>query len=695
MKKIISLALALVFVLSLHPVAFAARDEKFTITSETCEHGSIGINGDNIEAKANAGDPIKITVTPEEGYKLKSLKFNGVDVTSQVSGGSYSFDMPGENVILSAVFDKSYAVKLLNVLLNTSKTNAYAGDEVTISVSASPGYALDTLTINGTNVSGQVLNSQYTFTMPENDINVNATFKASEYAIVTAATANGSIEVSNSAIGGATVKVKATPGFGYNLNELYYIEDGKTAQVNISKNADGEYIFVMPDNKIIIYSSFTDEFTAMLGVAGSARGKLYFEDSKSVSLSSKAGKDIVFLAKTVSDGYRLGSIKICDISGKEYPFEVLSEVDCSYYFTMPTADVTITAIFIPEGTNAISIKSATNGTIAAELSAKSGDTVTLTLDADEGYIIGDLVVYEQNGKVIELTRRLSKQYTFKMPESDVTIFSSFIPVSDAHSVSVKSSQNGVVVSSAINAVSGKIVSIMPVEDSFYELKAIEVISGYQAISADKKTDGSYTFKMPDSDVSVTPTFGQKRVINFYDIAVTDWYYEEVKYVFEHGIMNGMSETAFEPDTSITRGMIVTMLYRLEGEPSYTKIATMPDVLGGVYYCDAVYWAQSAGVVTGYDTGYFGPGDAISREQLAAILFRYASIKRFDTSQKLNISGFADYQNISAYAQTAVGWAYSNGIVAGKTSTTMSPRENATRAEVAVSFARLCKNIAGM
>ena len=158
------------------------------------------------------------------------------------------------------------------------------------------------------------------------------------------------------------------------------------------------------------------------------------------------------------------------------------------------------------------------------------------------------------------------------------------------------------------------------------------------------------------------------------------------------MMNGTSKTTFGPNDSTTRGMIVTVLYRLENEPS-AAAASFTDVVSGQYYTDAVAWANANGIVTGYGNGKFGPNDVVTREQLAAILYRYAQCKKYDVSvgEDTNILSYADAQSVSAYAIPAMQWACGAGIVNGANGK-LNPQNNATRAEVAAILMRFCENV---
>lgn len=156
-------------------------------------------------------------------------------------------------------------------------------------------------------------------------------------------------------------------------------------------------------------------------------------------------------------------------------------------------------------------------------------------------------------------------------------------------------------------------------------------------------------------------------------------------------MTGTSDTTFEPDTTTTRGMIVSILHRLEGKPEADGNSVFTDVAAGEWYADAVTWAAENNIVAGYGDGTFGPNDTITRKQTAAILYRYADYKGYDMSASGDISVFADANEVSAYAVTAIQWAVGTGLVSGRDDGTLDPQSGATRAETAAMLMRFIES----
>ena len=180
---------------------------------------------------------------------------------------------------------------------------------------------------------------------------------------------------------------------------------------------------------------------------------------------------------------------------------------------------------------------------------------------------------------------------------------------------------------------------------------------------------------------------------FTDVKTSDWFYNAVNYVKEKGLMNGSSDTEFSPNQSTTRGMIVTILYRLAGSPEVTAENDFSDVKSGTYYEDAIAWANANKIALGYSNGNFGPNDTITREQLATILYRYADFMGYDVSNTNDLSGFSDSSKISSYAKDAFAWVNAANMITGTSNTTLSPTGDATRAQLATILMRFCENIA--
>ncbi len=180
---------------------------------------------------------------------------------------------------------------------------------------------------------------------------------------------------------------------------------------------------------------------------------------------------------------------------------------------------------------------------------------------------------------------------------------------------------------------------------------------------------------------------------FTDVSPKKWYYEGVRYSFEKGLLTGVSETSFAPGKKLNRAMLVTALYRMEGSPASTKGNDFSDVKKEKWYADAIKWAAQNDIVKGYNENRFGPKDAVTREQLASILYRYADYKKFDISinTNINISKFKDYNQVSGYAREPLNWAYGKEFISGRSNNKLAPDAEATRAEASVLLMRFMQN----
>ena len=178
---------------------------------------------------------------------------------------------------------------------------------------------------------------------------------------------------------------------------------------------------------------------------------------------------------------------------------------------------------------------------------------------------------------------------------------------------------------------------------------------------------------------------------FTDVSTSDWFYDDVAFVYKNGLFSGTDSRSFSPNASMTRAMLVTVLYRLEGEPTVTGRSSFTDVRSGAYYEKAVIWAAANGIVTGTDSTSFSPDAKVTREQLAAILYRYAQYRKLDTDASAKLNSFTDAGSVSAYASEALGWAVSEGLINGASGKLM-PKGDATRAQVAAILHRFVKNV---
>ena len=219
-------------------------------------------------------------------------------------------------------------------------------------------------------------------------------------------------------------------------------------------------------------------------------------------------------------------------------------------------------------------------------------------------------------------------------------------------------------------------------------KLVQIRSTTEFTAIYEKSSGSSygtSINRPSSDDTVQDN-NQPAVISYIDVRPYDWFYESVMNVSQKGYMNGTGSNMFEPNSTLTRAMLVTILHRYAGEPEADG-TSFNDVPMNTWYTEAVTWAADAGIVNGVAPGLFEPNSNITREQLATIMYRYAEAYGYDTSASGSIIGFSDSAYISDWAQTALIWTIGAGIIGGREDNTLDPRGYATRAEAAAIIER--------
>ena len=302
------------------------------------------------------------------------------------------------------------------------------------------------------------------------------------------------------------------------------------------------------------------------------------------------------------------------------------------------------------------------------MNTKSDGKRTYTITVEYGVVkSGDASVSSVTVAGVEAQAGADNRYTVTLPYGTNVTADSFVIVPHHPGASVDTlAQNGTVWSFTVTAEDGIVSEV-------YTVAVATMLPPYIGSA----TGG----KKPDTDVRLP----------FTDVSRTSWFYADAAFVYKKGLFSGTDSSTFSPDASMTRAMLVTVLYRLEGQPAVTGNSSFADVKSGVYYERAVIWAAANGIVTGTGSASFSPDAKVTREQLAAILYRYAQYRKLDTSANAKLNGFSDAGNVSGYASAALGWAVAEGLVNGASGRLM-PKGNATRAQVAAIFHRFVENV---
>lgn len=324
-----------------------------------------------------------------------------------------------------------------------------------------------------------------------------------------------------------------------------------------------------------------------------------------------------------------------------------------------------------------------------EITVNSGTSHTLDFNTTKSVKVtnktGAEMTVKFNGTDKNIANNTTETFSYTRPSSGST--------STTYNVNVNAATNGVVAADKKTASKGTTVTVTASPSKGYVVDAVKVVDKDGKDVAVTGKDGKYVFTMPASAVTVTGSFKAETpapvALPFTDVKSGNWFYDAVKYAYAQGLMTGTSATTFAPNGTMNRAMIVTVLYRLEKSPAVTGASKFTDVPAGQWYSDAVAWAAANKIVNGYDETTFGPMNAVTREQMAAILFRYEQYKGLENvTLEENLNRFPDQNKISAYAIPALQWAVGQKIINGNADGTLDPTGTATRAQVAQIFTNL-------
>lgn len=355
---------------------------------------------------------------------------------------------------------------------------------------------------------------------------------------------------------------------------------------------------------------------------------------------------------------------------------------------------------VASGTVAIAVTSTGNGTLSANRStAKPGETVTVTTVPTAGQAVSSITAKTNGGVNVPVTSTgVANQYRFTVPQNatSVTVTASFGKATAAN-LTITSSNYGLAATSSTQVYAGQEVTVTTTPYTGYRATGVTVTTNAGTLTATRTADNVYKFTVPANAtyVTVTPTFAADTGLPFVDVPANDFYLDAVKFVYEKGLMNGITATTFGGSRTITRGQIVTILYRLSGNPAASNTSSFQDVPANEYYAPAITWAASNGIVNGRNSTSFAPNDAITRQELAAILYRYTSFRGLTNNKLANLSGYTDQGQVDGYAVTPMQWCVGNGIINGTSNTTLTPRGTAQRYQAAIMLMRYCQAFLNM
>ena len=635
---------------------FASPDAEVTVgEGKPLADFTITFNGNG-----GSGSMEPVTVKAGTNYILPACGFTApadqefqaweISGAEYEGGDSYTVDRDTEIKALwenSVITPTTYTVTVGNDGNGTgtaTPSTAAAGTTITLTATPNKGYHFKEWQV----ISGGVTIKDDKFLMPDSNVEVSAIFEKdappvpTEFTITVKTDGNGTASASHAkAVVGTEIRLTATPKEGYHFKEWQVI----SGNVTIKDNK-----FTMPDGNVEVKAIFEKdappaptEFTITVKTDGN--GTASASHAKAV-----VGTEIILTA-TPKTGYHFKEWQV--ISGG-----VTIE---NNKFTMPSANVEVKAIFEKDAPPApteftITVTSGDNGTASAShAKAVVGTEITLTATPNKGYHFKEWQVIS-GGVTI-------KDDKFTMPSANVEVKAIF----EKDTGGGGGGYNPPVTYYTLRFETGggsDIPSVQGTYNTYIDLtkyvptwRGHTFIGWYSERSLMNKVSGVYLTKdmtvYAGWRVDENPGTGANP---FTDVSEKDWFYGDVMFVYENGLMLGTSKTLFSPYGTATRGMMATILWRMEGSPAPKGKNSFTDVEAGKWYADAITWTAENGIFAGYGKDKFGPDDPITREQLAAIFYRYADYKGYDLTVKGNLDKFKDADKITDYAKTAMQWA---------------------------------------
>ena len=652
----------------------AANNEQVTVTLLKHTAENVMISADkNIIFDLNG-----FTLDGQTTSKLPAVTNNGIVVIKDSSiaqtGTIKRSDTSGPSSYYTILNNKTMTIESGNIRNNAGSETTWSGSSLICNGPSSEA----TLTINGGNIQ------QDNFIAVKNDekgtLVVNGgTIKSKTQAVqnwkkadITGGDLTGDVTTwAYSNIAGTTnisdnVVIDGDVGaYWYGTGSDYPVQDGCTPTVNIE---GGTVLGSLEKGSI----KTTGNAAATPVEPTDATGDINVSGGRFAKLVN-----VAFIADDVK-------AQLKRAADSEAPYSYYTSVDAALAAAEPGDEVTVLNASGTVATSDVTIKYG-NGSEDLTLTVNNGTEITLpAAPSRDGYTFDGWIVngerYAAKAKVT-INADTIIYADWEPPYTGKYSYEVFTSVGDNGTISVDR-----------YATEGDKVTIEVAPDEAYLLDELVVTANGKEVELTDNGDGTYTFTMPSADVRISATFAEDPDWTepeepatdvsdiFIDVAPNAWYKDAVQYAYDNGLMTGVSANEFAPDATTTRGMIVSMLARLEGVESAND-AGFADV-EGEWYATAVNWAASVGVVNGYEDNTFRPNDAITREQLAAILMNYAAYKGEDVSARASLDAYSDAENVSTWATDTMQWAVAKGLLTGVTADTLQPQGAATRAQVA-------------
>lgn len=623
------------------------------------------------------GAKVILTVTPDNGYGLESLVVGGDDVTASVVNNEYTFTMPDEVVVVNAVFKAT-------------------------------GYTVTFVDWNGDKIDTQIVSRGSAAVAPPNPTRAGWKFAGWDKAFDNV---TGNLTVTAQYTEKAVVSITETP-------QTYTFDNKSKSFVIAGTSLDGFSIRYQQNGQDVTPVN-AGNYDVIIKRDEDSNYKMFEKTLNGALVIEKATASITVDTTPIEKFYgealtlpeattNMGSVTVdkdaTEIKNKG-TYTVTYTVAGTSNYDGDTKTVSVTIKPLPvnirwENAEGL-IYDGTEKKITAVLANKvNGDNVNLTVTGQvaataKGKYTATVTAVDNDNYTITNGTNLTKNWAISATGSKS---SGGGGGGYASTYTIKFETNGgsdVASKSVVRY--GKITEPdAPVKEGFkfegwYKEKELKT-----AYNFDTKISSSFTLyakwveenKEDDDNTSgnsghICPS------LQFSDLDITKWYHLDTDYVIANDIFRGMTDTIFAPNGNITRGMMITVLYRAEGEPEVTGTSTFEDVEKNAYYEKAVIWGQQNGIIKGYSKTEYAPNQDILREQIAAIMHRYAVFKGYDVTEgeNVNLLSYSDASQISEYATEAIKWAVGSGMIKGRTENTLNPKEFATRVEIAAMLHR--------
>ncbi len=636
------------------------------------------ITASQADLDAVAGDTeITFTAEPEEGYQVAGWIVNGQ--TTDSSSATYSIQIKENTTISAVIVPSAYLVtygpndpawgSVTAAGAAASPASVGYGQSITFTAQPSAFYYIAGWQLDGVLVENTANQAAFTLTDVKQAHTVTAVFAAAiSFEVGYESGANGSLSAT---VNGEPLVL--TPDQYQNVwggSKLVFTAQPSTSAYmlagwEVSTDGGRNYTAVTRDNMAAFGISMSHPLATVLTV-----------DNLGSSLKVRASYQ-AYVGYTLPTGGADYTVQVDSLSPSDTQPEDQVRQGGDVRFTVaPVAGKTLSQLTV-------------NGTDCLTTAAAQGESNRLS------------VVTNGDGSYTITIENVQRQIDLEVSVADEQIpsgggSSGGGSVAASYQISVTESDRGQITVSKSSAATGSEITVTVLPDEGYLLAGVTVAGADgKALSLTEKGEGKYTFTMPEYDVVVAAQFrcdGGDLCPSaaFEDLDTGAWYHEGVDYAIEQGLMTGVGGNRFDPDGVLNRAMLVTMLWRMEQAPQCDFAMTFADVEDGAWYTEAVRWAASEGIVTGFSQSNFGPDDTVTREQLATILYRYARYKDLDTAAGGDLSAFSDAGEAGDYAVSALIWAVERGLVNGVGGNTLLPQGSATRSQAAAMLMRFAE-----